>query len=182
LWYSWEVKNWDHTTSPNVKEGQRHVPDIIYTDPRSKTVYIIDVHIAWNISTSGGGDGEYYTGKLAKVAEDYKRSDGAGWGHSVKHHQDFKDGAQFVPFGVEILGELLGSVAQRFFDGARCAVDPGDPRHLPLRVDGTVVSTLDTALGRLSREQSGEGRHDGGAPGMGEHFRGSGIASMAPPQ
>ena len=62
----WEVKNWDHTTGPNVKEGQRRVPDIICTDPYNNTVYIIDVRIAWNLSTSGGGDGEYYTGKLAK--------------------------------------------------------------------------------------------------------------------
>jgi hypothetical protein len=29
-----------------VKEGQRHVSDIICTDPYSKTVYIIDVRIA----------------------------------------------------------------------------------------------------------------------------------------
>jgi hypothetical protein len=35
------VKNWDHTAGPNVKEGQRRVPDIICTDPYSKTVYII---------------------------------------------------------------------------------------------------------------------------------------------
>ena len=95
----------------NVKEGQRHVPNIICIDPYNKTVYIIDVRIAWTISTSGGGDGEYYTGKLAKEAEDFKRSDGAGWGHCVKHHQDFKAGAKFVPFGVEISGEL-GPAAQ----------------------------------------------------------------------
>jgi hypothetical protein len=36
----------------------------------------------------------------------------------VKHHQDFKDGAQFVPFGVDISGEL-GPAAQRFLDGAQ---------------------------------------------------------------
>jgi hypothetical protein len=29
----WEVKNWDHTTDPNVKEGHRRVPDTICTDP-----------------------------------------------------------------------------------------------------------------------------------------------------
>jgi hypothetical protein len=61
-----------------VKEGQRRVPDIICTDPYSKTVYIIDVRFAWNISTFGGGDGEYYTGKLAKEAKDFKNSTGAG--------------------------------------------------------------------------------------------------------
>ena len=44
------MKNWDHTTGPNVKEGQCHVPDIICTDPYNKTVYIIDVRIAWTIS------------------------------------------------------------------------------------------------------------------------------------
>jgi hypothetical protein len=36
----------------------------------------------------------------------------------VKHHHDFNDGAKFVPFGVEISGEL-GPAAQRFFDGAQ---------------------------------------------------------------
>ena len=36
----------------------------------------------------------------------------------MKNQHDFKDGAQFVPFGVEISGEL-GLVAQRFFDGAQ---------------------------------------------------------------
>jgi hypothetical protein len=36
----------------------------------------------------------------------------------VKHHQDFKDGAKFIPFGIEISGEL-GPAAQRFFDGAQ---------------------------------------------------------------
>jgi hypothetical protein len=36
----------------------------------------------------------------------------------VKHHHDFKDGAKFIPFGVEISGEL-GPAAQRFFDGAQ---------------------------------------------------------------
>jgi hypothetical protein len=63
-----------------VKEGQRRVTDTICTDPYSKTVYIsiIDVRIAWNISTFGGGDGEYYTRTLAMEAEDFKRSDGAG--------------------------------------------------------------------------------------------------------
>jgi hypothetical protein len=40
------VKDWDHTTSPNVKEGQRRVFDIICADPYSNTVYIIDVRIA----------------------------------------------------------------------------------------------------------------------------------------
>jgi hypothetical protein len=35
----------------------------------------------------------------------------------VKHQQAFKAGAKFVPFGVEIFGEL-GLVAQQFFDGA----------------------------------------------------------------
>ena len=113
----WEVKNWDHTAGPNVKEGQRRVPDIICTDPYNNTVYIIDVRIAWNLSTSGGGDGEYYTGKLAKEAEDCKWAEGAGWGHCLKHHQDFKAGAKFVPFGVEISGEL-GPAAQQFFGGA----------------------------------------------------------------
>jgi hypothetical protein len=51
-------------------------------------------------------------------------------------------------------------------------VDPSDPRHQPLPLDGTVVSAfLGTAPGRLSREQSGESRHGGGAPGLGEHLR-----------
>jgi hypothetical protein len=51
-------------------------------------------------------------------------------------------------------------------------VDPGDPRHQPLPLDGTVVSAfLDTAPGRLSREQSGESRHGGGAPRLGKHLR-----------
>jgi hypothetical protein len=59
------VKNSGHIVGPNVKEGQRRVPDLICTDPYSKTVYIIDVRIAWTISTYGGGDGEYYTGKWA---------------------------------------------------------------------------------------------------------------------
>jgi hypothetical protein len=75
-----EVKNWDHTAGPNVKEGQGREPDIICTDPYSKTIYIIDVRIAWNISTSGGGDGEYYTRKLAKEAEDFKNLDGLDGG------------------------------------------------------------------------------------------------------
>ena len=35
----------------------------------------------------------------------------------MKHHQDFKDGAKFIPFGVEISREL--GPAQRFFDGAQ---------------------------------------------------------------
>jgi hypothetical protein len=51
-------------------------------------------------------------------------------------------------------------------------VDPGDPRQELIPLDDTVVpSLLDTALGRLSREQPGEGRHGGGAPGLGEHLR-----------
>ena len=53
-----------------------------------------------------------------REARDFKRSTGPGWGYCVKHHQDFKDGAQFTPFGVDISGGL-GPVAQRFFDGAQ---------------------------------------------------------------
>jgi hypothetical protein len=41
-----------------VEEGQRRMPDIICTDLYSKTVYIVDVRIDWNISTSSGGGGE----------------------------------------------------------------------------------------------------------------------------
>jgi hypothetical protein len=37
------VKDWHHADVP---EKQRRVPDIICTDPYSKTVYIIDVRIA----------------------------------------------------------------------------------------------------------------------------------------
>ena len=36
----------------------------------------------------------------------------------MKNQHDFKDGAQFVPFGVKILGGW-GPVAQWFFDGAQ---------------------------------------------------------------
>jgi hypothetical protein len=75
------------------------------------TSILIDVRIAWNLSTSSSGDGEYYTRKLAKEANDFKRLDEAGWGHCAKHHHDFKAGAKFVPFGVEISGEL-GPAAQ----------------------------------------------------------------------
>jgi hypothetical protein len=129
--------------------------DITCTDPYSKTVYIIDVRIAWTIYifTSSSSDGEYHTGKLAREAEDFKRSDGPGGGYCAKHHHDFKDGAQFTPFGVEISKGLVvnqrGSAVLR----RRAAMDPGDPRHEPPPLDGTVVPAfMDAAPWGLPRK------------------------------
>ena len=62
----------------------------------------------------------------------------------MKHHHDFKDGAQFIPFGVEI-SEGLGPAAQRFFDGAQRWFRT-TPRHEPLPLNGTIVPAfLDAA-------------------------------------
>jgi hypothetical protein len=55
------VKNWDHTAGPNVKEGQRRVPDIICTDPYIKTVYIITEHQRLMLAQLLGRHGVFLT-------------------------------------------------------------------------------------------------------------------------
>ena len=135
----WEVKNWDHTAGPNVKEGQRRVPDIICTDPYNNTVYIIDVRIAWNLSTSGGGDGEYYTGKLAKEAEHGGlQARGRGkMGPLPEAPPGFQGWREVRSFRSRDLGRAR-SCGEEFLR-RRAAVDSGDPRRQPLPLDGTVV-------------------------------------------
>jgi hypothetical protein len=111
-----EPKNWDYRLTNNAGEGaDRKRPDIICHDPRSNTKYVIDVTIAWNLTT--GGCTDYYTGKLAAAKEKWKRSD-AGWGECLREHQDFADGWVFVPFGLEISGSL-GPEAAAFYAMAK---------------------------------------------------------------
>ena len=65
----------------NDDEGaDRKRPDIICHDPRSNTKYVIDVTIAWNLTT--GGCNDYYTRELVAAKEKWKRSD-AGWGECL---------------------------------------------------------------------------------------------------
>ena len=60
--------------------------DIIAVSPNGCTTYIIDVPIAWNLTTSIGSGPEYVrAGQRADVVETDKRSD---WGSCLNHHRD----------------------------------------------------------------------------------------------
>ena len=121
------LRHWDNSTRPELDangaptgnriptpEGDRRVPDIIAISPNGCTTYIIDVRIAWNLTTSIGSGPEYVrAGQRADVAETDKRSD---WRGCLNHHRDFStgEGAVFVAFGVKIAGGL-DKEAQAFY-------------------------------------------------------------------
>jgi hypothetical protein len=118
--------------------------------------------------------------EVGMEAKDFKHSDGAGWDHCVKHHQDFKAGAKFVPFGVEISGEL-GLVAQQFFDGAQ--------RWIRATHDTSLYHWTAPSFRRFWTQRLGVSLVNSRAKvGMvvahrdwANTFARSGIASMAPP-
>ena len=121
------LRHWDNSTRPELDtngaptgnriptpEGDRRVPDIIAVSPNGCTTYIIDVRIAWNLTTSIGSGPEYVrAGQRADEAETDKRSD---WRSCLDHHRDFStgEGAEFVAFGVETAGGL-GKEARAFY-------------------------------------------------------------------
>eukprot|EP01050_Picozoa_sp_SAG11_P004407 SAG11_NODE_281_length_11257_cov_45.949633_5_plen_198_part_00 len=85
----------------------RRVPDILATDPNNGKTYVVDVRIAWNITT-GGAHG-YATGDLAAAAEGHKRHGDpkSSWSYALQHHPDLTNGNHvFVPFGAEISGSI----------------------------------------------------------------------------
>ena len=98
----------------------------------------------------------------------------------MKHHHDFKDGAQFVPFGIEISGEL-GPAAQRFFDGAQ--------RWIRATHDTSLYHWTAPSFRRFWTQRLGVSLVNSRAKvGMAaarrdwaNTFARSGIASMAPP-
>ena len=76
--------------------------------------YGIDVRIAWNITTGGGGVYET-VGDLARAAAEVEKSR-RNWQHCCDHHPHIRDGtAVFMPFGVEISG-ALGPAATRLWE------------------------------------------------------------------
>ena len=99
-----EVKTWDvpDGEAPGRATTGRRVPDIIAVDPENNKTYVIDLRIAWTISTLGGVD--YQTGDLARAAEDAKMDH---WRWQRENHPDMVHGdTEFVPFGIEISGSL----------------------------------------------------------------------------
>ena len=110
-----EPRDWDRRSQDRRPRGRKGTmrPDITCTNPQGTQKYVIDVSIAWNISTSGTHG--YTGGSLAKAAEARKRSEWAGATHGPFAHPDFvEDGAIFIPFTLEISGGW-GPVARRFF-------------------------------------------------------------------
>ena len=59
------LRNWDRSGGPPTS---RRIPGIICTSPTRNVTYVIDVRIAWNITTGGGGVYET-VGDLARAAE-----------------------------------------------------------------------------------------------------------------
>ena len=95
----------------------RRIPDIICTSPTRNVTYVIDVRIAWNITTGGGGVHDT-VGDLAREAEVEKWRN---WQYCCDHHPHIRDGtAVFMPFGVEIFG-ALGPAATRLWEEAMTA-------------------------------------------------------------
>ena len=98
-------------------EGDRRFPDIIAVSPNGCTTYIVDVHIAWNLTTSIVSGPEYVRARqgadVADTVHTDKRSD---WRSCLNHRRDFStgEGAVFVAFGVEITGGL-GKEARAFY-------------------------------------------------------------------
>jgi hypothetical protein len=112
-----EPRDWDRRPAsrrPQGRAGATMRPDITCTDPHGTQKYVIDVSIAWNISTSGTHG--YTGGSLAKTAEVRKRRAWASTTDGLFAHPDFADdGATFIPFTLEISGGW-GPVARRFFN------------------------------------------------------------------
>jgi hypothetical protein len=91
------LRQWGNSTRPELgangaptgnriptPEGERRVPDIIAVSPNGCTTYIIDVRIAWNLTTSIGSGPEYVGARQrADIAETDKRSD---WRSCLNHH------------------------------------------------------------------------------------------------
>ena len=110
------LRNWDRSGGVRPPTSRR-TPDIICTSPTRNVTYVIDVRIAWNITTGGGG--VYDTvGDLAREAEVEKWRN---WQYCCDHHPHIRDGtAVFMPFGVEISG-ALGPAATRLWEEAMTA-------------------------------------------------------------
>jgi len=106
------LRTWDRPGAGRA----RKIPDIIATAPQGANItYVIDVRIAWNLTTGGGVNYER-AGQLAAAAEAHKRNDAGQWRGCIADHPAFHDGtAEFVPFGVEISGGL-GPRARRLWD------------------------------------------------------------------
>ena len=117
-----EVLDWDGQPS----NGWRRVPDITCTAPNGVDNYIIDVRIAWNITTGSAASYGDVPGKLAADGETSKRN---RWKKAVAEHRDFTENTKFIPFSAEISGGW-GPATEAFFN--TCCQWAGNVRDVDL--------------------------------------------------